>query len=147
MKASEYRKSLKKKKNKYRAKRTVVDGHTFDSKLEARYYQQLLWLKAHGEIKEFTLQPRYILQEAFKKDSTTYQKIEYVADFEVLHEDGSIETVDVKGVETTDFRIKKKLFHKRYTNKLSVITFDQRFGGWIELDKLKKYKQESSKGG
>lgn len=40
--------------NKYGAKKTVVDGVTFDSKAEARRYQQLKLMQQAGEIIGFT---------------------------------------------------------------------------------------------
>ena len=34
-----------------------------------------------SEISDLELQPRFLLQESFKKNGKTYRKIEYVADF------------------------------------------------------------------
>ncbi|MEK4883452.1 DUF1064 domain-containing protein [Bacillus sp. FSL W8-0223] len=130
---------------KYKSKKVEIDGHVFDSKIEARYYEQLKWLQEHNQILFFRLQPRYLLQEAFKKNGRTFRKIEYVADFEVHHLDGSIEVVDVKGYETEAFRLKRKLFEKKYPHKLSLVTYVKKYGGWIELDKLKKLRKEAKK--
>lgn len=47
--------------NKYRAKRTEIDGLEFDSKKEARRYGQLKLLEHAGRIKELELKPRYEL--------------------------------------------------------------------------------------
>ena len=102
------------KQNKYGNKKTVVDGIKFDSKLEAEYYQLLKFKKAQGHIQDFKLQPRYTLQETFKRDGKTYRSITYIADFEVLHNDGSVQVVDVKGMMTDVFKIKAKLFTKLY---------------------------------
>jgi hypothetical protein len=129
---------------KYGSKKVTIDGHTFDSKAEASYYQQLKWLKQAKQIKDFKLQPRYLLQEAFSKNGKHFRKIEYVADFEVHHLDGSVEVIDVKGYETKDFLIKRKLFERLYLYKLSVVTYDKSFG-WIELDELKKLKRKVGK--
>lgn len=132
-------------KTKYGSKKTEVDGHTFDSKAEARYYEQLKWLLEHKEIKSFRLQPRYTLLESFKKNGKTFRKIEYIADFEITHLDGSIEVVDVKGFETPVFALKRKLFEKLYPDhKLSVVTYNKTHG-WIELDKLKKLRKKVKK--
>lgn len=125
-------------KSKYGNKKVTVDGHIFDSVIESRYYEQVKWLMATGEIKSFSLQPRYLLQESFRKGKTQHRKIDYVADFEITHIDGTIEVVDIKGFETTDFTIKKKLFEFKYPHKLSLLTYSKIDGGWIELDRLKQ---------
>ena len=129
---------------KYNSKKVELDGYTFDSQIEARYYQRLKWLQEHKEILFFRLQPRYLLQDSFKKNGKTYRKIEYIADFEIHHLDGSIEVVDVKGMETEAFKIKKKLFEFRYDHSLKVVTLDETYG-WIELEKLQKLKKKSKK--
>ena len=102
------------KQNKYGNKKTVVDGIKFDSKLEAEYYQLLKFKKAQGHIQDFKLQPRYTLQETFKRDGKTYRSITYVADFEIMQNDGSVVVVDCKGMMTDVFKIKAKLFTKLY---------------------------------
>lgn len=43
-------------------KKTVIDGIKFDSKMEAEYYEYLLEEKKSGRVKDFTLQPVFILQ-------------------------------------------------------------------------------------
>lgn len=130
---------------KYKSKKVEMDGHVFDSKIEAKYYQQLKWLQEHKQILFFRIQPRYLLQEGFEKNGKNYRKIEYIADFEVHHLDGSIEVVDVKGVETEAFKIKRKLFEKKYPHKLSLVTYVGKYGGWIELDQLKKLRKQAKK--
>lgn len=103
--------------NKYHNRKTVIDDHIFDSKAEGSYYLKLKEKRDTGQIQGFTLQPRYILQESFRKNGKTFRKIEYVADFEVTHLDGSIEVIDVKATKnfTTDvYKLKKKLFEKKY---------------------------------
>lgn len=130
--------------NKYGNKKTVVDNITFDSIAEAKYYQQLKWLKEAKQIKDFKLQPRFLLQEAFKKNGKTIRKIEYVADFEIHNLDGTVEIVDVKGHETTEFLIKKKLFEYRYEHTLKIVTLHESLG-WMELDQLKKLKKKAVK--
>lgn len=128
-------------KSKYGNKKMTIDGITFDSIAEAKYYEQLKWLKEANQIKDFILQPRFLLQESFRKNGKTFRKIEYVADFEIHNLDGSIEIIDVKGHETKEFLIKKKLFEKRYEYSLKLVTLDDIYG-WIELDELKKLKKK-----
>ncbi|EST12063.1 hypothetical protein P343_08090 [Sporolactobacillus laevolacticus DSM 442] len=144
MTSGEYQEMLKKreKKQKFNAKKTTVDGIQFDSEIEARYYVQLKWLKKAGEIKRFERQPRFMLQEAgITPYGEKYSRIEYVADFKVYRNDGSIEIIDVKGLETAVFRMKKKLFMNRYPWPLSLVTYDKDLG-WTTLDKLKKRKRK-----
>ena len=133
--------------SKYGNKKVVIDGHKFDSIAESKYYLQLKWLKQANQIKDFKLQPRFLLQDSFKKDGRTFRKIEYVADFEIHHLDGSIEVVDVKGMETEAFKLKKKLFENKYPHKLSLITYSKIDGGWVTLDDLKKYRKARKKHG
>lgn len=100
---------------KYSNRKTVVDGYTFDSKLEADYYCQLKLLKRAGQIKDFTLQPRFTLQEAYVHRFTKkrIQKIEYVADFLVTYPTHQ-EIVDCKGMKTALYLMKKKIFEYKY---------------------------------
>ncbi len=117
-----------KKKAKYNNKKTEVDGIIFDSRAEAIYYQQLKWLKQAKQIKDFKLQPRFLLQEGFKKNGKTFRKIEYVADFEVHKLDGSIEIVDIKGTVTKEFAIKRKLFERKYLESIILLKYDSKLG-------------------
>ncbi len=125
MSVQEYRDLQKKvKKQKYGNKKVTVDNIVFDSQLEADYYRELQLREKAKDILFFRAHPRYLLLPSFEKDGKQYKKIEYIADFEIHHNDGSIEVVDTKGVKTDVFRIKEKLFHKRYPHKLTVITRD-----------------------
>ena len=136
---------MSQQKTKYGSKKVEIDGHVFDSQIEAKYYKQLKWLQDNNQILFFRLQPRYLLQEAFRKNGKTFRKIEYIADFEVHHLDGSIEVVDVKGIQTEAFKIKKKLFEHKYPHKLSLVTYSKKWGGWIELEELEKKRKAAKK--
>lgn len=100
--------------SKYGSRKIEVDGHVFDSKREAAYYQELKLRKRVGEIKDFKLQPEFLLLEGFTKNGKRYRPIKYIADFKVIYPDGRVEIVDVKGVRTKEFQIKRKLFEYRY---------------------------------
>ena len=120
------------KYNKYGNHKQVVDGHKFDSKAEAMYYGQLKWLLQAKQIKGYKMQPRYLLQEGFKKNGKTYRKIEYVADFEVEKLDGTIEIIDIKGTVTKEFSIKRKLFERQYMDSIKLLKYD-RDRGFVEV--------------
>mgnify|MGYP000920856240 FL=1 len=98
------------KPSKYNSKRIHVDGVLFDSKKEADYYGDLkLQLKA-GAIKGFCRQPEFILTAGFGNR----KPVTYKADFIVFNLDGTADVIDVKGVETEVFKIKKKLFADKF---------------------------------
>lgn len=103
-----------KRKSKYNNEKTVVDQFEFDSKKEAEYYSNLKLLKMAGEIKEIKLQQKYILQPGFEKNGHKFKPITYIADFVVTNKDDSVDVIDIKGVETQVFRIKRKLFEYVY---------------------------------
>ena len=50
-----------KQKHKYGAKKTMVDGITFDSKKEAQRYEELKLMEKNGYIKDLKLQVGYEL--------------------------------------------------------------------------------------
>lgn len=86
--------------NKYRAKKTTVDGITFDSKGEAEYYCYLKQMDQLGAIELLELQPKIYLTNA---------RILYKPDFHI-RESGVDIYIDFKGVETAGFRLKKRLW-------------------------------------
>lgn len=101
----------RKKANKYNARKTTVCGHTFDSRREAEYYLLLREKKRLGEIKGIDLQPTYTLLEGFRDNTGKQQKpITYTPDFMVEYDDGRREVIEVKGVKTRDYVLRKKLF-------------------------------------
>lgn len=99
---------------KYRARKTTIDGIQFDSKKEANRYCELNLLESAGEIKYLQLQPRFTLQESFKYQGKTERKIEYVADFMYEEKDGQVVVEDTKGFKTDVYKLKRKLFLKKY---------------------------------
>lgn len=97
-------KTLRQTPGKYGNKKTVVDGFTFDSKKEAAYYGQLKLLQRAGDVAMFLRQVPFHLPGGVK----------YVADFVVFYTAGVVEVVDVKGVRTAEYRVKKKLVEHQY---------------------------------
>ncbi|MCQ4782817.1 DUF1064 domain-containing protein [Anaerostipes hadrus] len=101
--------------NKYNNHKTIVDGIKFDSIREAERYQELKLLEEAGEISHLELQPVVVLQDKFIYQGKTIRAITYRGDFAYFDRRvnrGVIE--DVKGVETDVFKIKKKMFQKKY---------------------------------
>ena len=132
------------KKTKERSKFNVssnkeartVSGILFDSNIEAKYFREYILSKMEaGEITRYELQPRYLLQEAFKHNGKRYKKIEYVADFLIEYKNGEELVVDIKGMVTETAKLKKKWFLKLYPEKkLAWLNFSKIDGGWVEID-------------
>ena len=99
--------------NKYKNKKVVIDNILFDSKKEANYYTKLKILKDAGKITDLELQKKFVLQDKFKLNGKTYRAITYVADF-VYKDDKGMHVVDTKGYRTQVYKIKKKLFVKKF---------------------------------
>lgn len=101
--------------SKYHAKKTVVDGITFDSKREADRYLVLKSMEEDGAIEDLRRQVRYELMPAFDVDGRHYRPVFYVADFVYVDKETGKEVVeDVKGMRTDVYRLKSKLFARRY---------------------------------
>lgn len=101
----------RKKPNKYNARKTTVCGRTFDSKREAEWYMMLREKQRLGKIKHIECQPTYTLLEGFRDNQGNKQRaITYTADFFVTYADGRSEVIEVKGVRTRDYLLRKKLF-------------------------------------
>lgn len=99
--------------SKYNNRKTQVDMYVFDSIAESKRYKFLKLLERAGEISNLELQPKFLLQEGFKKNGKTYRKVEYIADFRYIKEGRTI-VEDVKGKETDVFKLKHKWFEKLY---------------------------------
>lgn len=99
------------RRNKYHNTRTLYNGVTYDSKTEARFAAMLDMLrkakKPEDRVVEVERQPKFELSPA-------PDRIIYRADFKVTYADGHVEVYDVKGVETKEFKIKKKLMNQKY---------------------------------
>jgi hypothetical protein len=98
---------------KYKNVKTSIDGIVFDSKKEATRYIELKLLERAREITDLKLQPKFVLQEAFKKNGTNYPAITYKADFMYTDMKTGLTVIeDTKGFITKDFRLKQKMFEK-----------------------------------
>ena len=101
------------KRNKYNAVkcRYVSDSgldHTYDSRKEVEYAMELDLRVRVGEIKSWRPQVNIPLHVSGRKVCT------YRLDFEVTHNDDTIELVEVKGFATPLWRLKWKIFEAEY---------------------------------
>lgn len=97
--------------SKYNAKKTVIDGITFDSKKEANRYMELKMLRDAGEITfpDQWRQVRFEIIPPFMHDGKKIRASYYVADFVYYDKNGNMVVEDVKGVRTALYNLKKKL--------------------------------------
>ncbi len=99
------------RRSKYRNRKTVVDGITFDSKKEAERWLVLKDLEERGQIFRLQRQVRFDMIVRSNKICS------YQADFVYYETPSSMKPVveDVKGYRTREYRLKKKLFEALYT--------------------------------
>lgn len=100
--------------HKYGNKKTVIDGFEFDSKLEAKRYNELKILLRSGVISDLTLQKVFLLQDGFIYSKKKERPITYVCDFYYKDKLGNEIVEDAKGVKTDVYKIKRKLFLYKY---------------------------------
>lgn len=109
---------------KYRSRKTVVDGITFDSKLEAKRYTELMLMQKAKKIRDLKLQVRYTLIPSQKLNNRVVERaINYVADF-VYTDSETGETVieDTKGIKTKDYIMKRKMMLYFYGIRIREVT-------------------------
>jgi hypothetical protein len=105
MSAAEFRARPVEKPRKYRNQPVVIDGRRYDSKREAAYCESLIQLEKAGKIGGLEFQKRFPLLGPKGELICTY-----VADAVFWdHEQDRFRVIDVKGVETQVFRLKKRL--------------------------------------
>lgn len=135
--------------NKYKNKKIEDNNIKFDSEMEHKFYKALI----EYNIKGFSMRKPFILQPSFIYKNKKILPIKYVSDFDI----GNY-VIDIKGMKTTEFKLKEKIFKyqygkeyelvcicpcpKKYLDKLdSDIVWEKL--GFIELDKLQKLRKEA----
>lgn len=102
-------------------RRTYTDGTEFASRMEMERWDYLLKLQLAGEIKNLRKQVPFVLQEKFTHPYYgIINSLTYVADF--VYENiafrkglnGAEIVEDSKGFRTPEYKIKRKLFLKKY---------------------------------
>ena len=127
------------KKAKLHSIKTIIDEITFHSLKEGKRYIELKQQKQQGIIKDFSIQPKFILLPKFvickdcrkrndeqiksrfkcveccsKEVAEAEGAITYSADFKIINIDGSIIIEDTKGFRTEAFKRSKKLLLYKY---------------------------------
>lgn len=98
------------KRNKYGARKTTVDGVTFDSQAEANRFVELQLLERAGQVSQLERQVTYVLAPPVVLDGRKKPAIRYRADFRYIDAaSGAVVVEDVKGVATPEYRLKRHL--------------------------------------
>jgi hypothetical protein len=127
-------------KSKYGAVATVIDGHRFPSKREAKRYGELKLLERAGEIRDLRLQPRFPLCVP-GSDLTPIEIGVYIADF--AYEQRTVRGIkprfpgrtksaslsvewndvieDSKGFRTPVYRLKKRMVEAQYDIQITEV--------------------------
>lgn len=99
------------RRNKYGARKVIVDGETFDSQREYKRWTDLRLLQERCEIFNLERQVKYVLAPSVKFTGEKKAKaaLRYFADFRYVDINGETVVEDAKGRETEAFRIKRHL--------------------------------------
>ena len=98
-------------KHKFKAIRCERDNKKFDSKLERRYYDQLVIRQKAGDIAFFLRQIPFDLPGSTR----------YFADFMVFYDNGNIEIIDCKGKMTSMSILKIKQVESLYPIQIKIV--------------------------
>lgn len=99
------------RQHKFNAVATINDGIRFDSKKEASFYNDLKLREKSGEIIFFLRQVPLHLPG----------KTKMVVDFQVFNANGSVEFIDVKGMKTDIYKLKKRQVENIYPIKIKEV--------------------------
>lgn len=93
--------------NKYGAKRTEFNGKKYDSKFEACVAEELELRKKAKDILDYDTQFK-VEMWAYDQNGKKAMKVSHKVDFRIHHKDGSFELMEAKGVETADYKMRRK---------------------------------------
>ena len=107
--------------SKYNAEKVMRGALRFDSKKEARRFDELMLLLEGGMIFDLRLQPQFTLQESYMTPKgVRIRAIRYVADFSYRktlpdgREEFVVEGTKSNPTKTPQYKIKRKLLQERF---------------------------------
>lgn len=98
-------------RHKFNAKQVEYDGVKFDSKLEGDFYLHLKLQQQARQVLFFLRQVPIHLPGGTK----------LVVDFQVFYADGTCRFIDTKGIEISDFLIKKREIEHCYPFEIEIV--------------------------
>lgn len=135
--------------SKYGNKKVVVDGITFDSKAEARYYEKL---KDSGESFLPLSEEYWVMQKMIPIQTACelvtgekIQSVRYKADF-VKYKNGQIiKVVDVKGYQDALSVLKMKMFAKTYGYPVIFAKYNQKTDLFEEMSCFESLRRQNQR--
>lgn len=125
-------------KNKYNSKTIYIDWYTFDSKLEAQFYQE-------NKDKIIQVHPKYLLQDKCERYWLKLREIYYESDF-LINIWWKRILIDIKWLATETSLLKRKLFMYKYENiELKRLVFVKKRNWRIDYFENKKLIKEDKK--
>ena len=111
------------KRNKFHAKKIIIDGEKFDSRAEAKRWQELKLLERAGEITHLERHPVFRLVCACGCEVKTSRGsiAKYTADDGYRDKQGKRHVEDVKGVITEAAKLRIAVAEAFYKMKVEII--------------------------
>lgn len=111
----------KPERNKYGAKRVSVDGYNFDSKAEARRYNELKLMRQTGLISNLQVHPRFPIVHNEREICVVELDFKYLARGDVVVPEWRYEDVKSPATNTPLSKLKRKLVESFYGIKVTLI--------------------------
>ena len=130
--------------SKFGSLKAMVNDIVFDSVMEARYYVHLLHEKSSKLVTNINLQVKFELMPQYIDEcGKTVKPITYVADFTYIDTaTKKVHIVDVKGVETPEFKIKWKLLGYLFPEYIrDCIQWRASQKKWLSMSEIKKIRK------
>lgn len=138
--------------------REINDEHTGKSfiaasAIEKKFYDEVIIPKfKSGEIIDYDLQKKYVLQEKFRRpNGEIVREISYIADYWYIDKEGIEHIMDTKGagelLDKTSIIKEKLMFHKYPDLDFQWITYSTKTGwcNWHDFIKMKRQEKKAKK--
>lgn len=113
--------SITVKQSKYKNKKAIYKNIEFDSMKEMSWYIKYELMEKSGSIKDLQRQVKFELQPSFKLNGKTIRAINYYADITYIDKDNKLHVIDIKGMKTEVYKLKKKMMAYKYNIEIEEI--------------------------
>lgn len=113
--------SINVKQSKYKNKKAIYKNIEFDSMKEMSWYIKYELMEKSGSIKDLQRQVKFELQPSFKLNGKTIRAINYYADMTYIDKDNKLHVIDIKGMRTEVYKLKKKMMAYKYNIEIEEI--------------------------